>query len=57
MNRLSIFAVTAILPLYAMAGDSGGLPTTTVDEPSLIGLMVLGAAVVGALKLRAKYRK
>ena len=61
MNRLTIFAVAAILPVYAMAGGSdgggGAPPTMSVDEPSLVGLLVLGAAVVGALKLRAKFKK
>lgn len=53
MKKLSIFAVAAFLPLSALAGAA----PVPVDEPSMLGLLVLAGAVAGGLKLKSKFKK
>ena len=60
MQKIVMFAITVLLPVLASAGAGG--PTTctdcfTVPEPSALSLMLIGVAVIGAIKLRNKFRK
>ena len=49
-----MFAVFAFVPLAASALENGAV---AVPEPSVLSLMLVGVAVIGAIKLRNKFRK
>ena len=53
VKNVLMFAVFAFVPLVASAnGDPVPVP-----EPSALSLMLVGVAVIGAIKLRNKFRK
>ena len=52
MKKVLMFAVFAFVPLVASAGEPVAVP-----EPSALSLMLVGVAVIGAIKLRNKFRK
>ncbi len=56
MNKVSMFAVLVFLPILASAGIFDE-PTTKVPEPSVLSLMLVGVAVIGAIKLRNRFKK
>ena len=55
MKKVLTFAVFAFVPLVASALENG-VPVV-VPEPSVLSLMLVGVAVIGAIKLLNKYRK
>ena len=61
MNKVSMFAVLAFLPILAIASevmppiDNGN--GIAVPEPSALSLMLVGVAVIGAIKLRNRFKK
>ena len=66
MKEVFAFVVLALVPLLASAGSIIGDPTcgglgnpcpATVPEPGALSLMMMGLAVIGAIKLRNKFRK
>ena len=54
MKRAMTFAVLASTPLLASAVDYYPMP---VPEPSVLSMMLMGMAMIGAIKLRNKFRK
>ena len=56
MKKVLMFAVFAFVPLVASAVENGP-PPVTVPEPSVLSLMLVGVVVIGAIKLRNKFRK
>ncbi len=56
MKKVLMFAVFAFVPLVASALENGN-GAVPVPEPSVLSLMLVGVAVIGAIKLRNKFRK
>ena len=57
MNNLAIAVIVALTPLISQAGDMAQIPMTRVDEPGVMSMMLVSMAIIGAIKLKNKFRK